>query len=137
MTIQLSETVRNACADALETAIGTSPVLKIRTGSPPTSIADGDSGDVLATLSLPPDWLTSASSGSKSISGTWQDLAADDDGTAAHFRIYASNGTTQHMQGTVSMPGGGGDMIVDNTSFATGQTFSVEAFTITAGNAPP
>lgn len=137
MTVQLSETVRNAMLDAWETAIGTSAVLKIRTGAPPSSIADADSGDVLATLSLPSDWMNAASGGIKGKAGTWQDSSADDDGTAAHYRIYASNGTTQHMQGTVTITGGGGDMTVDNTNFAISQSFVVTTFNVEAGNGPP
>lgn len=135
MTIKFSETVRNARLDAIETAIGTSAVLKIRTGSPPANITDADSGDVLATVSLPSDWMAAASGGSKSKAGTWEDNSADDSGTAGHFRIYASDGTTQHIQGTVGLTGSGSDMTVDNTSFATGQKFTVTAFTLTDGNA--
>lgn len=136
MAVQLSETVRNARLDAFETAIGTSAVLMIRTGAPPSSIADADSGDVLATVQLPSDWMAAASGGAKAKAGTWQDSSADATGTAGHFRIYASDGTTQHMQGTVTINGGGGDMTVDNTSFATGQNFTVTTFTLTDGNAP-
>ena len=135
MTVKFSVAVRNARLDALETAIGTSAVLKIRSGSAPTNITDADSGTVLATLSLPSDWMANAASGSKSKSGTWQDTSADNTGTAAHFRLYASDGTTQHMQGSITATGGGGDMTVDNTSFATGQSFTVTAFTLTDGNA--
>jgi hypothetical protein len=69
------------------------------------------------------------------MSGTWQDTSADDSGTAGHFRIYASDGTTCHMQGTVTATGGGGDLQVDNTSFAVGQSFTVTSFTLTDGNA--
>lgn len=135
MTLQYSVTVRNAQLDALETAIGTSAVLKIRTGSAPATCATTDSGTVLATLSLPSDWMSAASNGSKAKSGTWEDTSADDTGTAGHFRLYASDGTTCHAQGTVTVTGGGGDMTVDNTSFAAGQSFSITGFTITAGNA--
>lgn len=135
MAVKLSVTVRNARLDAIETAIGTSAVLKIRTGAPPTNIADADSGSVLATLNLPSDWMAAASSGSKALTGTWQDTSADGTGDAAHFRVYASNGTTQHMQGTVTISGGGGDMEVDNDSFVTGQSFTVTAFDLTDGNA--
>jgi hypothetical protein len=39
------------------------------------------------------------------------------------------------MQGTVTATGGGGDMQVDNVSFAAGQQFTVTAFTLTDGNA--
>jgi hypothetical protein len=135
MTLQLSTTVRNARLDAIETAVGTSAVLRIRSGSVPANVAAADSGTVLATLNLPSDWMAAASGGAKALSGTWQDASADATGTAAHFRIYASDGTTAHMQGTVTATGGGGDMTVDNTSFASGQSFTVTSFTITDGNA--
>lgn len=128
-------TVRNAQLDAFETAIGASAVLKIRTGTVPATCATADSGTVLATLTLPSDWMAAASSGSKAKSGTWEDTSADAAGTAAHFRLYASDGTTCHAQGTVTATGGGGDMTVDNTSFASGQSFTITGFTITAGNA--
>ena len=134
MAIQLSTTVRNAMLDAVETAIGVSAVLKIRSGAAPANVATADSGTVLATLSLPSDWMAAASSGSKALSGTWQDASADATGTAAHFRIYASDGTTAHMQGTVTATGGGGDLTLDNTSIASGQAITITAFTIAAGN---
>lgn len=133
MALQYSVAVRNAQLDAVETTIGTSAVLKIRTGAAPASCAAADSGSVLATLTLPSDWMAAAGSGSKAKAGTWEDASADATGTAAHFRLYASDGTTCHAQGTVGTSGT--DMIVDNVSFATGQTFTVTAFTINAGNA--
>lgn len=134
MALQLSVAVRNARLDAIETTISTSPVMKIRTTSVPANCAAADAGSVLATLTLPVDWLAAASSGSKALSGTWQDTSADATGTAAHFRIYDSGGSTCHIQGTVTATGGGGDMTVDNTSFATGQAFSVTTFVLSDGN---
>jgi hypothetical protein len=127
--------VRNARLNAIETTIGTSAVLKIRTGAQPASCATADSGDVLATLSLPEDWMAAADAGAKAMSGTWADASADADGTAAHYRIYASDGTTCHLQGSVTATGGGGDLTVDNVSFATGQAFNISAYSWTDGNA--
>jgi hypothetical protein len=135
MAIQFSVAVRNARLDAIETAIGASAILKIRTGAPPASCATPDSGTVLATINLPADWMDDAASGSKSMAGTWQDVSADASGIAGHFRIYASDGTTCHMQGTVTATGGGGDLQVDNVNFAVGQSFTVTSFTLTDGNA--
>jgi hypothetical protein len=135
MALQFSDAVRNALLDAIETAIGTSAVLKIRTGAAPANSGAADSGTVLATLSLPSDWMAAASGGSKAKSGTWQDASADATGTAAHFRLYASDGTTCHAQGTVTLTGGGGDLTVDNTSFAAGQSFTISTFTLTAPGA--
>lgn len=135
MAVQLSTTVRNARLDAIETAIGTSPILKIRSGAQPANCATADSGTVLATLTLPSDWMAAASSGSKAKSGTWQDTSADASGTAAHFRIYDSGGSTCHLQGSVTATGGGGDMTVDSTSFTAGQSFTINSFAITDANA--
>lgn len=134
MALQFSVAVRNARLDAIETAIGTAAVLKIRSGAPPANVATADSGTVLATLSLPSDWMAAASGGTKTKAGTWEDASADAAGTAAHWRLYASDGTTAHAQGTVTATGGGGDLTVDNTSFASGQTFTVTSFTITEAN---
>jgi len=135
MTLQYSTTVRNAQLDAIETAVGTAAVLKIRSGSAPANCGTADSGTVLASLTLPSDWMSAASSGAKAKTGTWEDSSADATGTAAHWRLYASDGTTCHAQGTVTATGGGGDMTVDSTSFTAGQVFTVTGFTITAGNA--
>jgi len=130
MTIKLSAAVRNAMLDAIETTISTSAVLKIMSGSVPANVAAGTSGTVLATLTLPSDYMAAASNGSMAKSGTWEDTSADATGTAAHFELFASNGTTLHMIGTVTATSGGGDMEVDNTSFASGQPFSVTAFAL-------
>jgi hypothetical protein len=135
MALQLSTTVRNARLDAIETTIGVSAVLKIRTGAAPANCGTADSGTVLATLALPADWMAAASAGAKAKSGTWEDTSADATGTAAHFRLYASDGTTCHAQGTVTATGGGGDLQVDNTSFAISQAFSVTPPSLTDGNA--
>ncbi len=135
MAIQLSVAVQNARLDALETAIGANAKLKIRSGSAPSNCAAADSGTVLATIDLPSDWMAAASNGSKSMSGEWVDTAADATGTAGHFRIYASDGTTCHLQGTITMTGEGGDMTLDNTSIAVGQSITITSFTLTDGNA--
>lgn len=135
MAIQYSVAVRDAKNDAIETTIGTSPVMKIRTGAKPSNCASADTGTVLATLTLPSDWMAASSSGVKGKSGTWADSSADSTGTAAHFRIYESTATTCHIQGSVTITGGGGDLTVDNDSFASGQSFTVTSFSITSGNA--
>jgi hypothetical protein len=135
MSIQQSVVVRNARLDAIEAAIGLSPILKFRTGAAPASCAAADTGTVVATLALPSDWMAAAAGGSKAKLGTWEDTQADAAGVIAHFRIYASDGTTCHLQGTVSMTGQGGDITVDNTNVQVNQDIIVNSFTITAGNA--
>lgn len=133
MAIQLSVTVRNARLDAIEDAIGANPVLKIRTGAPPASTAAADTGTVLASLALPANWMQDASGGSKAKAGTWEDLTADASGTAGHYRIYDSGGTA-HLQGTITVSGGGGDMTVVSTSISAGQVVTVSSFVINEAN---
>ncbi len=137
MSFQTSDTVANAMLDAFETTIGTSAVLKIYdlTAGAPANCAAAITGTVLATLSLPSDWMAGASSRSKAKSGTWQDASADAAGTADFFRLFASDGTTCHAQGTVTATGGGGNLTLDNTSIASGQSVTITSFTISDNNA--
>lgn len=133
MTVQLSVAARNARLDSIETVVGASAILEIRTGAAPANCAAADSGTVLATFSLPSDWMAAAASGAKAKSGTWQDTSADATGTAAHFRVKDSGGAATHIQGTVGQ--GSGDLQLDNTSIVAGQQVTITAFTLTDGNA--
>lgn len=135
MANKASVTVRDAMNEAIETAIGTAPILKIRTGAPPTDIVDADSGTVLVSLTLPSDWLAASASGSKALLGTWQGTAIAA-GTAGHYRLYTGPaGTVQHLQGTVTATGGGGDMTLTNAVIAVDDVITVDTFTIVASNA--
>jgi len=49
--------------------------------------------------------------------------------------MYDSGGTTCHIQGTVTVTGGGGDMTFDTATFTAGQQVTVTGFTLTDGNA--
>jgi hypothetical protein len=135
MALQASVAVRNGRADSVETVIGASAILRIRTGAPPANCAAADSGSVLSTVNCPADYWAAAASGVKAKSGTWEDLSADAAGTAGHFRLYASDGVTCHLQGTVTATGGGGDMTVDNVVFAVAQAFTITSFGWTEPNA--
>lgn len=134
MTLQYSVAVRNAQNDVLETTIGTGAILELRTGAPPATCATADSGTLLASLTLPSDWLGASSSGTKAKAGTWSGTGSAA-GTIAHFRIKDSGGTTCGMQGTVTATGGGGDMTVDNAVIAVSQAVAVSTFNLTRGNA--
>lgn len=135
MTIQFGTTLRNALADSYESTIGTSPLLRIYTGAMPATPATAPSGTLLAEIALPSDWLTAASSGVKSLSGTWSVAAALAAGTAGYYRILNTAGSTVHEQGTVTATGGGGDLTLDNAVIAAGQQVIINTFTRTAPNA--
>lgn len=134
MAIKLSTSVRNAMLEAIEATIGASAKIKLRSGAAPAGLGDADTGDVLATIDLPSDWMQDASSGQKVMEGTWEDVSADATGSAGHFRVYESDGITPHMQGSITATGAGGDMQLDNTSLAVGQQVTITSFTWTAPN---
>lgn len=135
MAIQLSVAVRNARLDAIETATGVSAKLQMWSGSMPASCATAPSGTKLLEDTLASDWAANAASGSKSLNNTPISGTGLAGGTAGYFRIVDSTGTTCHLQGTITATGGGGDMTIDNTSIANGQTVNVNSFSLTDGNA--
>ena len=133
MALQFATALRDALLNQIETVVGASPRLQIRSGAPPATPADADAGTLLVEITLPADWLSAASSGQVSKLGTWQATAAAS-GVAGHFRLKNSAGTTTYMQGTVTATGGGGDLTLDNVSIASGQTVTINTFTLTQGN---
>lgn len=139
MTVQYSATVRDAKNDAVETAIGTAPLLRVYNGTPPANCAAALSGNtLLAEGALPSDWMSNSSAGVKAKTGAWSltGQSGAGAGTAGTFyRIYNSAGSTCHEQGTFTATGGGGDMTIDNNSIANGQSITVNTFQKTAGNA--
>ena len=133
--MQYSETLRNNQLDQIEATVGASAILRMFTGTKPANTNAASSGTLLAEMTLPVDWMAAASAGSVTKAGTWEDPAANASGNLGYFRIFNSAGSTCHIQGTISAPGDGGDMIVDNVNVADGQTISVVTFTVNAGNA--
>jgi hypothetical protein len=130
MALQFATTLRNGGLDQLETTIGTSPLLRIYTGSPP-GIGNAVTGTLLADLTLPSDWAAAASGGTKAKSGTWQDTSADASGTPGYFRLSTSGGTAM-IEGTCGV--GSGDLSFDAT-ISLGGTVTISTFTLTSGNA--
>ena len=133
MAVQYSPAVRNAMLEGWETAAGPSVKFRIHVGAQPANTAAAASGAVLAEYTLAADWSAAAASGVKGFSGlplTTTGLAA---GTAGHYRIVDSVGTTCHEQGSVGTTGT--DAIIDNAVIAVGQTVNITAFSKTAPGA--
>lgn len=133
MTIQHSATLRHNRLDQYEATIGTTPKLQLRTGAQPANCAAADSGTLLCEITLPNNWLTAPSGGSVELQGTWAGtgIAA---GTAAHYRLKDSAGTTTHEQGAITVEGGGGDIEMPSVAVAVGAPVSVTVWTRTEGN---
>lgn len=135
--MKYSTTLRNNQLDQIESTIGTTPKLQVRSGAAPANCAAADTGTLLCEIDLPSDWMAAASAGAKAKSGTWSGSGHADAGAgtdAGHFRVKDSTGTTCHIQGSVTAVGDGGEMTIDNINIAEGQTVTVKTFQITAGN---
>lgn len=128
--MQYSVAVNNARLDAVETAIGAAPTLKLYSGSAPANCAAADTGTLLVSMVLPSDWMAAANAASKAMAGSWSGTASG--GAAAtptHFRLF--QGATCHLQGTAGI--GSGECQVNGT-ITSGQTVSVSSFVINAAN---
>ena len=125
---QISVALRNARADVVESSIGVSAILELRTGVQPVNADAANTGTVIARLLLPADWMATAATGTKALTGLWSDLSADAGGTVEHFRVYAADGITCGMQGSVTTAGGGGNMTLDNNVVAFGQAITINTF---------
>src|SRR5262245_50539703 len=130
MALQYSVLLRNNRLDQVESTLGTSAFIDMRSGSPPANCDTASSGTQLATGNLPSDWMNAASGGTKTLLGSWT-LTGLGSGTLGYFRLYKAGSPSEcHVQGTITATGGGGDMTVDNTSVAASQTITVTSFTL-------
>jgi hypothetical protein len=130
--VQYSSAIYLARLDQVEVSAGTSPKLRIFSGSAPANCAAADSGTLLAELTLPADWMNAASGTTKTLLGSWTGTASAGSGaTPTHFRIWNSGGTVCHVQGTCGV--GSGELQVNGT-ITSGQTVTVSSFTLTAAN---
>jgi hypothetical protein len=74
------------------------------------------------------DIRTGAAPGPNAKQGVWS-VAAVATGTAAHYRL-TNAADTEREEGTVGL--GSGDLSLDNTSIAIGQTVTINTFTRTS-----
>lgn len=132
MALQYSQTLYLARLDLVESTPGASALLKIFSAAVPANCAAADPGGLLATITLPSDWMNAASGTTKTLLGSWSAAASGGAATTPlSFRIYNNAGSTCHIQGVAGI--GSGDLQVNGTITA-GQTVTVTQFTLTAGN---
>jgi hypothetical protein len=136
MALQFSTTVRNNQLNQFQSTIGASAVLKIWAGTLPAACSAADTGNTtLVSFGLGATWANTASGGLVSWANLPITATAAATGTASYFRLYASDGVTCHMQGIVTVTGGGGDVTFDTTAITAGQSISITSWTWTAPGA--
>jgi hypothetical protein len=135
MATRIADAARNAAADAVVDRIDAGAgagTLKIYTGSQPADADDAESGSLLVTITLSDPAYGAASAGAAALSGS-PSATASGTGTAGWFRVEDSTGANV-FDGSVTATGGGGDLELDNTSIASGQTVTITSlgFTVPA-----
>lgn len=137
MAIQLSVAARNGRLDAIEVAAGATAKVKIFAEAPPANCAAADPATLLCQMTLAADYLGNAANGAKAKAGTWSGTSEALAGptAAGSFRLYANNGTTCHIQGTVGGPASGADLELDNATIAAAETVTITTFTLNDANA--
>ena len=136
MAIKLSDASRNGRINAIETDLVTGgiPKLIIYKGSDPlfNATAASIAADVLVTISTADtDMMNAASAGVATKEASAWSATATGTGTPTFFRFYKFDGTTNTIQGTAAV--GSGDMNFDG-SITSGQTVTINTFTLTDGN---
>lgn len=131
MAIRIATIAAIAACDAIVDLVdsGGAGKIEIRTGTAPTRCEDADSGTLLAELTFSATAFGAASDGTDKASATANsissDTSANNDGTAAHFRVKNGSGNVV-WQGTVGQ--GSGDLSLDSTSISTGDTVACDSW---------
>jgi len=144
MALSYSNLLNAARLDQIETYIGASPYLKVYEGVAPldVTVALGAQLIILDTQLAQAagglgDWMepaTNARPSQKVKKGVWSGIVHANAGVgkaATFFRITTSGGVAA-IQGSCGQ--GTGDLQFDNATLATGQTVTVNTFTISSAN---
>lgn len=134
MTIGLNSTLRNSRLDAITSRAGASALLRIYSGSRPAT--GGAETTLLAQLTCNATFAPAASGGVLTLNAIATQTSAAATGAASWFRIYASNGTTHVLDGSVStVAAGTGDLQLDDVNIVAGGTVAISSASFTEGNA--
>ena len=140
MSLSYSNAINAARLDLIESSIGVGAKLKLYGGSVPADVTVAIGAQPLlmdAVLAAGGDWMANATVARPSVkakTGTWTGTvaAAAGAGTPVTFFRLASSADVMGVQGTCGQ--GTGDLQFDNATLATGQTVTVNTFTITSAN---
>jgi hypothetical protein len=130
--LKYAVSLKNAKLDQITSAVGSSGLFRIYSGTQPTNPDTALSGNtVLAELTLNATFAPGASSGVLTLNAITADSSADNTGTAT-FGSFLTSGGTRKVDFTVGTSGA--DLNLNTTSIVSGAQVSCSSFTITSGN---
>ena len=123
------EAMCNALVALLDAGAGAASTF-VRTGAPPTNVADADSGTLLGTLVHSDPAFGASNSTGTSTANSITPATAAASGDAGHFRSKDSNGNTI-IQGTAGEAADTPDMTFNEKSIVAGGQITCSSYTIT------
>jgi len=111
-------------------ALANSGKLRIYSGTQPANADAAITGTLLAELTMNASAFGSPTAGLVTAAAITQDSGADADGTATHFRLWKSDGTTPIFDGNVGTSGC--DLNLNSVSIQAGGVVAVSSFTYQA-----
>lgn len=129
--LKYSNGTRDAQQQGLITYAGSAAIIHIYSGTQPANANTAISTQTLLVALNVSGSFGTDSNGTITLSSVTSATAVAT-GTASFFRITKSDNSTVVMDGSVGTSGT--DMILDNTSIATGQTVSITSGTIIRAN---
>lgn len=109
--------------------------LKIYSGSQPATADTAPTGTLLVTITLPTPAFDASSSGVAAKAGVWSAVASAGAPTnAGYFRMKSSGGSFP-IDGAITATGGGGELELDDIAITSGETVTINSFTITQPSA--
>lgn len=134
MALKLPDAFRQTRADTWTTRAGNAALLRIYSGTRPADADTAITGTLLAELTCGSPFAASATSeGVLTLNAITQDSSANASGTATHFRLVKSDGTTVVCDGDVGTSGS--DLNLVTASITAGQPVQITSFIITEGGA--
>jgi len=128
--VKLDDDAANDVLDNLHTIFPASSVLDIYDAAGPADPNSAHTGNILVSFNLPSSPWASASGGSMSKNNTWSGTAI---ATGVPVSARLRNATdTKRMDFTCTESGGTGEVTIDTASITTGQTVTINTFTVTA-----
>lgn len=123
-----SAAAANSALDAWKTSLNNG-YLRIYSGTRPANVAAAITGTLLAELRFNATAFGASANGAATANAFTADSAADNTGTATHFRAFQSDGTTAVMDGEVGTSGS--DLNLNSVAISAGAQVSVTSMTLT------
>ena len=134
MAIDVSTAAQGDALGALSTTFPSGTTIKAYTGTPP-GIANAVTGSLLWTYTFGAGPWAAVSGNTRAFTGTPLTANASGTGTAGYVRVENGGDSTRRFEGTAGTSGT--DFVFDSVTWTSGQSVSLNSFTMTMTDNQP